>query len=152
MAARPIRTDGVSSAPLTFVDALECSTIVGFNIPPGCPENLSTRNNHDVYSCQLFMASKQLSNQPFGSVPRDRVSDFLAGRDAEASRTDLVGQGETGHEPAPQTGAPLVDPRELRPTTQFHRGDDTVSRLRPLARRRFNTVRPFLVCMRTRKP
>jgi hypothetical protein len=31
-------------------------------------------------------------------------------------------------------------------------GDDTVSRLRPLARRRFNTSRPFFVLMRTRKP
>jgi len=28
----------------------------------------------------------------------------------------------------------------------------TVSRLRPLARRRFNTRRPFLVLIRTRKP
>jgi hypothetical protein len=28
----------------------------------------------------------------------------------------------------------------------------TVSRLRPLARRRFNTNRPFFVLMRTRKP
>jgi hypothetical protein len=34
-------------------------------------------------------------------------------------------------------------------TGQF---DETVSRLRPLARRRFNTMRPFLVRMRTRNP
>ena len=30
--------------------------------------------------------------------------------------------------------------------------DDTVRRFRPLARRRFNTRRPFLVFIRTRKP
>lgn len=30
--------------------------------------------------------------------------------------------------------------------------DETVSRLRPLARRRLRTSRPFLVLMRTRKP
>ena len=34
-------------------------------------------------------------------------------------------------------------------TGQF---DETVSRLRPLARRRFNTIRPFLVRIRTRNP
>ena len=31
-------------------------------------------------------------------------------------------------------------------------GDETVSRFRPLARRRFRTSRPFFVLMRTRKP
>jgi hypothetical protein len=30
--------------------------------------------------------------------------------------------------------------------------EETVSRLRPLARRRFSTIRPFLVRMRTRNP
>jgi hypothetical protein len=46
----------------------------------------------------------------------------------------------------------VVDLGELRPTAQFHRDDDTDSRLRPLARRRFSTMRPFLLRMRTRKP
>ena len=33
-----------------------------------------------------------------------------------------------------------------------YRDVETVSRLRPLARRRFNTRRPFFVLIRTRKP
>jgi hypothetical protein len=43
-----------------------------------------------------------------------------------------------------------ADRRSLEEVTgQF---DETVSRLRPLARRRFNTIRPFLVRIRTRNP
>jgi hypothetical protein len=137
---------------LALFKALECSTVVGFNLPPGRIHHLPARNNDDVYSCQWFAASKQLANEPFCPVTDDRVSDFLAGRDAEARRTDLVWQGEAGHEAAPIPGAVVIDLGKLRPAAQFHRDDVTDSRLRPFARRRFSTVRPFLVAMRTRKP
>ena len=137
---------------LALLKALECSTVVGFNVPPGRINHLPARNNNYVYSCQWFAASEQFANEPFRPVPDDRVSDFLAGRDAETRRTDLVWQGEAGHEPAPVTGTAVVDSGELRPTAQFHRDDETDKRLRPFARRRFNTMRPFLVRMRTRNP
>ena len=70
--------------PVPFFKALECSTVVGFNVPPGCINHLPARNNDDVYSCQWFAASKQLANESFRPVTDDRVSNFLAGRDAEA--------------------------------------------------------------------
>ena len=135
-----------------FFKTLECSTVVGFNFPPGRIDHLPARNDNDIYSCQRFAASEQLANEPFRPIPDDRVSNFLAGRDAEARQTDLVWQGEAGHQPAPVPLTVVVDPGELRPTAQFHRDDETDSRLRPFARRRFSTMRPFLVCMRTRKP
>jgi hypothetical protein len=47
------------------------------------------------------------------------------------------------HLPARGSGAPV---------RRRSYSDDTVSRLRPFARRRFRTSRPFLVLMRTRKP
>ena len=97
------------------------------------------------------MASKELSNEPFRPVPDHGVANLLAGGDAQPRRSELVCQGETGHEAASQPGAAFVDPRKIRPTAQLAYYD-TVSRLRPLARRRLRTVRPFLVAIRTRKP
>lgn len=132
--------------------ALECGTVVGFNLPPGCIDHLPARNNNDIQSCQWFATSEQLANEPFRPVPDDRVSNFLAGRNAEARRTDLVWQGEAGHQTSAVPSAVVVDSGELRPTAQFHRDDETDNRLRPFARRRFNTMRPFLVRMRTRNP
>src|SRR5688572_2826844 len=137
---------------LPLLKAFECGTVVGFNVPPGCICHLPARDNDDVYSCQWFTASKQLSNKPFGPVTDDRIPDSLAGRNAEAGRPDLVRQGEAGHEPASIPAAVVIDLRELRPAAQFHRCDVTARRLRPFARRRFSTVRPFLVAMRTRNP
>jgi len=137
---------------LALLKALECGTVVGFNLPPGRIDHLPARNNDDIYSCQWFTGSKQLANQPFRPVTDDRVPDFLAGRNAEARRTDLVWQGEAGHQSSAVPRTVVVDPGELRPTAQFHRDDETDSLFRPFARRRFSTMRPFLVCMRTRNP
>ena len=147
-----MRTEGAKVPAPLFFEALECSTIVGFNSPPGRIDDLPARNNDDVYAFRRFATSEQFSNEPFRPVADDRVSNFLAGRDAEARRTDLVWQGEAGHQPAAVASAVVIDPCELRPTAQFHRDDETLSLLRPFARRRFNTMRPFLVPMRTRNP
>ena len=137
---------------LALLEALECSTVIGFNIPPGRIHHLSAWNDYDVYSCQRFAASEQLTNKPFRPVTDDRVSNFLAGRDAQARQAGLVWEGEAGHQAAPVTGTAIVDPCELRPPAQFHRDEVTLNRLRPFARRRFSTMRPFLLRMRTRKP
>ena len=148
MAASTTRTE----TGLALLKALECGTVVGFNVPPGRIDHLPARNNDDIYTSQWFAASKQLANEALRPVADDRVSNLVAGRDTKARRTDLVWQGEAGHEAAPIPGAVIVDLGELRPTAQFHRDDDTVSRFRPFARRRFKTMRPFFVCMRTRNP
>ena len=137
---------------LALFKALECGTIIGFNIPPRRINHLAARNYDDIYTCQWFAGSKQLANEPFRPVTDDRISDFLTGRDTEAGRSDLVWQGEAGHEAAPIPGAMVIDSGELRPAAQFHRDEETLSRLRPFARRRLITIRPFLVCMRTRNP
>jgi len=147
-----MRAVGVKLLALLFLEALECSTVVGFYIPPGRIHNLPARNNDDVYTFQRFAASEQFSNEPFRPVADHRVANFLTGRNAEARRPHLVWEGEAGHQPAPIPSTVVIDLCELRPTPQFHRDDETVSRLRPFARRRFNTMRPFLVCMRTRNP
>ena len=135
-----------------FLEAQECSTIVRFDIAPGRVRSLAPWDNDYIYSCQWFTGLEQLSDPPFRSVSDHRVSDLRTGRDAQAGRTELVPEPDTGHEATPYAGATLVDPGKLRPATQFHLDDETVNLLRPLARRRLSTIRPFLLFIRTRKP
>src|SRR5687768_15284782 len=82
-----------------FFKALECSTVVGFNVPPGGIDHLPARNNDNVDPCQWFTAPEELANEAFRPVPDNGVPNLVAGCDAEARRTDLVWQGEAGHEP-----------------------------------------------------
>ena len=157
MPARARREKGVrplfslNSRASKFFDSLQSGTVVGFNLLPGCLEHLSTRNNDDVYSCQWFMSPEELTNEPFRPITRDCVADLLAGSNTEPGRADRIGQSEAGHESAPKACPVFVDLEVFRPSPQFHRVE-TVSRFRPLARRRLSTMRPFFVCMRTRKP
>jgi hypothetical protein len=138
--------------PLSLFDPLKCGTVVGFNIPPRGLEHLAPRDNNDINTGQRFVDSKELSHQPFRPISRYRIPDFPASGDAEPRGTNLVWQGETRDELAAKADASIVDLGELRPAAQFHRDDDTVNRLRPLARLRLRTIRPFFVCIRTRNP
>ena len=70
-----------------------------------------------------------------------------------------VGQEKDGAVAAVDSNAPLVDLLELRtPADMFDWTESqgysllTVRRLRPLARRRFSTRRPFFELIRTRNP
>src|SRR6267378_2575527 len=97
------------------------------------------------------MSSTHLSDQPFGPIAHDRVPNLVTGRNAQSRSTELVRQGETGHEARSASSAVLIHPCKFRSPAKLVY-DDTDNRLRPLARRRLRTVRPFLVAMRTRKP
>ena len=138
--------------PDTTGELLECGTIVGFNIPPRRLEHLPPRDNNDIYTSQWFVDPEQLPHQPLGSISRYRVPNFLAGGDAEPRGANLVWQDEACHESAAKADASIVDLRKVRPSAQFQRDDDTDNLLRPLARLRLRTIRPFFVCMRTRNP
>jgi hypothetical protein len=65
-----------------FFEALEGGTVIGFKISPRGVDHLAAWNNHDVYSCQWFMASKQLSNEAFRPVAHHGVAELPAGGDA----------------------------------------------------------------------
>jgi hypothetical protein len=132
-------------------DAPEGSKVIGFKISPRGVDHLAARNNNYVYACQWFMGLEQLPHESFRPVSDHRIPNLLARGDAQPWRPKLVGQGETGHEAAALPVAALEDPCKFRPTPKLAY-DDTDNRLRPLARRRLRTVRPFLVAIRTRKP
>jgi hypothetical protein len=153
MAAMARRAAGDSAGLVNgSLEALECCTVVRFEMTPRRVDSLTPWNNYYVYSCQWFSCLKQLPDSPFCAVPDHSVSDLLAGCNAQARRTKVVPQRKTCHEPPSNAGALLVDPGKLRPATQFHRDDETLNLLRPFARRRLSTIRPFFVFMRTRKP
>jgi hypothetical protein len=134
-----------------FLQALESSTVIGFEMSPIGVCHLAPWNNHNVYIRQWFMASKELSNKPLRAVTDDSITNLVAGGNAESRSPERIRQGETGHKPAPQASAALIYAGKVRPLPQLGY-DDTDNRLRPLARRRLRTVRPFFVAMRTRKP
>src|SRR5687767_13059274 len=98
------------------------------------------------------MELEKLADAPLGAVAYHRVSYFLTGRYSKSGRSELVRQGKAGHESSPKTGSSLVDLEEFCPSPELHRDDETLRRLRPFARRRLSTVRPFFVAIRTRKP
>jgi hypothetical protein len=92
----------------------------------------------------------------------NRAADLPGRRNPEPSHTPLVGQDKHRAIAAVDSSPPLVDLLELRtPADVFGWTEShtinvysllTVRRLRPFARRRFNTRRPFFVLMRTRNP
>ena len=122
-------------------------------------EKFPLRDDHDVESRGDLVATKDLSNQSFSSVSLDRAADFPGRRNPQPSHPELVGQKEDRAEAAVESNAPLIDLLELRTFADVFGWTEfqsysllTVRRLRPFARRRFSTRRPFFVLMRTRNP
>jgi hypothetical protein len=109
--------------------------------------------------------SKNLSYQSFGSISLNRSAELLRGGYPQPPRFLMVGQEKNRAEAAVQAETLLIDLLIFRPSPDSLIGTEssgsahalaysllTVRRLRPFARRRFSTRRPFLVLMRTRKP
>jgi hypothetical protein len=111
--------------------------------------------------------------QPFGTVADNRTAEFLGRGNPEPRLAVHSRQDEHRHQPAMQPRARLVHLLELGASADMpagakavihgtggtepklrrgYRGDDTLRRFRPFARRRFSTMRPFFVLMRTRNP
>ena len=128
---------------------------------PGDHEDILWR--HDL----VLTTAEELAHQPPHPVAGHRPADVPAGGNAEARDpivTSLRDDHKTGTRPAAadplqaeKLGA-LADAMCLRESLVVARlqgcfgGMLTVSRLRPLARRRFSTCRPAGVAMRARNP
>ena len=125
-----------------------------------------SRHHDHLEACGQLEAPENLPNPPLGQVALHGAAQLLAGGDADPGAT-LAGNLSTyTHELAVALDAAIEDPGELAPPAQpgalrkrvghgrrrTQASSDTVSRLRPLARRRFSTSRPFFVSIRTRKP
>jgi len=106
-----------------------------------------------------FIATKDLSNQSFSSISLNRATDLPGRRNPESTHPPLVGQDKDRAITAVDSNSSLVDLLELRTPADVLSWTEsqsysllTVRRLRPFARRRFSTRRPFFVLMRTRNP
>jgi hypothetical protein len=158
MSARHRRTPSRQSAALAESSFDEIS-VISFKDAQAGVEKFALRDDYDVEPWRDLVSTKNLSNQSFGSVSLDRAANFPGRRDPESSHAPLVGQEKNRAVAAVDANAPLVDLLELRTPADVLGWTEsqsysllTVRRLRPLARRRFSTSRPFLVAMRTRNP
>ena len=147
----------------------EGGEVVGFEHGKGSIEHFPARDDDNVKSYVNLPTPKHLTAQAFCTVTIDGRPDFPGRGNPEPQRGAAIRQHKHGHETAVNPGAFLVNALEIQPATNTlgggqcltaHAGPDgcgypssaTVSRRRPLARRRFRTIRPFLVDILTRKP
>jgi hypothetical protein len=139
--------------------ALEGGSVIGFKDGEACPKELALGYDHDVESRRDVIMTEDLSYQSFSAVSLNRTAELLGCCHAQPPNRHLVRshkqRAKPGMNPRPRfidrlklcvTPDPLTRP-ECQPYSLL-----TVSRFRPLARRRFSTRRPFLVLMRTRNP
>jgi hypothetical protein len=157
-AVRHRRTPRRHSAVLAKASFDEVS-VISFKDTQAGVEKFTLRDDHDVEPWCDLVSTKDLSNQSFSSISLHRPADLPRRGDAEPSNAPLVGQKKDRAVAAMEANTPLVDLLKLRtPADVFGWTESqsysllTVRRLRPLARRRFSTSRPFFVLMRTRNP
>ena len=134
-------------------------SVISFKDAQAGVEIFALRDDDDVESWRDFVPTENLSNQSFSPVSLDRAADLSRCRDPEPSFTLVPGQDEHRAVAAVEANAPLVYLLEFRPAADVFSWTEpqsysllTVRRLRPFARRRFSTRRPFFVLMRTRNP
>jgi len=162
---------------VTAAAAGEQHDVVAFKAGEVCGEELTPGDDDDVEAGSRLVAAEQFAGKALGPVADNGSPEFARGGHAEPRSAGVrehrfASQDEHGHEAAVPLRAVLVDVLEVGPPAdalvrleslghagflrhrRLARRDayETVRRLRPLARRRFRTRRPFLVLMRSRKP
>jgi hypothetical protein len=125
------------------------------------------RSHDEVDGRQVVLAeAENFAHQAPNAVARGRVTDAARGdRQPEPRPAERIGARDDLEVGLIVSLPALVDMLELRLITEALAGAERerpdrnsaaarygVRRLRPFARRRLNTCRPFLVAMRARKP
>jgi hypothetical protein len=143
---------------------------VGFNLGEGSIEHFPARNNYYVQSWLCvesrsgLVAPEQLPRQALHPISTNGRSQLSACGDTQSWVCARVWNNDDGHEAcvdpnslgirALELGAtanPLV--RRQPPRRRHNQPSSaTVKRFLPLARRRFSTIRPFLLDIRTLNP
>ena len=153
-----------SAAPTPHVTC-DDRPIVGFKNGQAGVEQLAFGDDDDIEAPGDLVSTKNLSNQSFSSIPDDRSAQLPGSRDAEPRRPVAGLHQKDGAVSPVDPDAALVDLPEFGPaadpleTPELHALPAarlysllTVRRLRPFARRRLSTSRPFFVLIRTRNP
>jgi hypothetical protein len=157
-AKRQRPTAGRQSAALAETSFDEIS-VISFKGAQAGVEKFALGNDDDIEPRRDLVSAKDLSNQSFSSVPLNRAADLPRRRNTESPDVAVVGQDENRGVAAVESDAPFVYLLKFRTPPDVFCGTEsqsysllTVRRLRPFARRRFSTRRPFFVLMRTRNP
>jgi hypothetical protein len=151
---------------LVTVTSGEGGGVIGFKAGEGRIEHFSARHDDHIQARRRFLLSEQLAGETLGPVPHNRGAELPGCGNAKAALRAAVWRHEQGHEPSGQPQALFVRLLEFRtPSDPFlpgkalrHRAlasycsSETVRRFLPFVRRRFSTMRPFFVDIRTRKP
>ena len=151
---------------LVTVASGEGGVVIGLKAGEGCIEHFPARHEDDIQARRPFLLSEQLPGKALGPVPHNRGAEFSSSGHAKPAPVAAVWRHEQGHEPAGQPQAVFVCPLEFRSPSDAilpgkalrhralarYRSSETVNRFLPFVRRRFSTIRPFLVDIRTRKP
>ncbi|OFV94508.1 MAG: hypothetical protein A3G76_12190 [Acidobacteria bacterium RIFCSPLOWO2_12_FULL_65_11] len=140
--------------------AFEAGAVIGFKDTQTGFEQLASGNNDDIETRRDLVTTENLSYQAFSSVSLNGATELLGRRNPQTSDLALVRQHEQCGKSSTDSGPVLVDLLELRTPMDPLVGLEpsqtysllTVRRLRPFARRRLRTSRPFFVLMRTRNP
>jgi hypothetical protein len=134
-------------------------SVINFKGAQAGVKQLALRDHDHIEPRRDLVSTKDLSNQSFSSIPLNRSTDLPGRGDPEPSHTPRVGEDEDRAVAAVDSNPPLVDLLELRTPADMFGWTEfqsysllTVRRLRPFARRRLSTKRPFFVLMRTRNP
>lgn len=141
--------------------------VVGLKTGERRIKHFPARNNDDIEARGRLVATEQLAGQALGAAPDDGGSQLPGGRNSETRSMPPIGHHEERHEPSLQPCAAIVRLLEVgtaadpflpakvlrhRRLGRRYPSSETVSRFRPFVRRRFSTIRPFLVDIRTRNP
>lgn len=141
--------------------AAQAGEIVGFKTDERRIEQIPPRHDNDVQARGNLVAPEQFARPSLRQVSLDCRAKLPGRRHSEPGHRRPVRHDEHGHEstvnPRPgvvRTFEILAPPDSLCPRQRLagHRSSATVSRFRPLARRRLSTIRPFFVDIRTRNP
>jgi hypothetical protein len=145
--------------------SLEDGAVIGFNGAQAGVEHVSLRDDDDIEPISDFVSTKNLSNQSFSSISLNGTAELACRRNPQPADSSLIAQDEHGAVAAVESGTELVylfvfgAPADAFVRPEAHQRSAataysllTVSRFRPLARRRFSTSRPFFVLIRTRNP
>ena len=158
MAARARRT-GCDGRGRFSETAFDERSVLSFKSSEAGFEKIALGYNDDVESKCDFVPPENLSYQAFSSVSLDRATQFLCRRDPQPTHRLPVFQQKHGEISTVDFGAAVVNLLEFGAPTDMLGAPKagrhsllTVRRLRPFARRRFSTRRPFFVLILTRKP
>ena len=149
---------------------IEGMGVIGFKGGEGSIEHFPARHNHDIQSWlgleswSDLVAPEQLPRQALRAIPTDGRTQFTACGDAQPRVGARIWNDDDGHEARVKSSPVRIRTFELRASANALAGRQakrrrhrypssaTVNRLRPLARRRFSTIRPFFVDIRTLNP